>query len=79
MRWPLLRRRIACRLIAAVGSRVHPAGRERSCWRRSPRPPRVFGIGLNYLEHAAESNMKVQAVPTVFIKLSSSVVGPESM
>ncbi|GAC1421777.1 MAG: hypothetical protein NVSMB62_17060 [Acidobacteriaceae bacterium] len=31
---------------------------------------------MNYLEHAAESNMKVQAVPTVFIKLSSSVVGP---
>lgn len=40
------------------------------------RPPRIFGVGLNYLEHAAESNMKVQAVPTVFIKLSSSVVGP---
>ena len=40
-----------------------------------PRPPRIFGIGLNYLEHAAESNMKVQAVPTVFMKLSSSVVG----
>jgi 2-keto-4-pentenoate hydratase/2-oxohepta-3-ene-1,7-dioic acid hydratase in catechol pathway len=40
-----------------------------------PRPPRIFGIGLNYLEHAAESKMKVQAVPTVFMKLSSSVVG----
>jgi 2-keto-4-pentenoate hydratase/2-oxohepta-3-ene-1,7-dioic acid hydratase in catechol pathway len=41
-----------------------------------PSPPRIFGIGLNYLEHANESNMKVQAVPTVFLKLSSSVVGP---
>jgi 2-keto-4-pentenoate hydratase/2-oxohepta-3-ene-1,7-dioic acid hydratase in catechol pathway len=40
-----------------------------------PRPPRVFGIGLNYEEHAAESKMKVQEVPTVFLKLSS-VVGP---
>ena len=39
------------------------------------RPPRVFGIGLNYKEHAAESKMKTQAVPTVFLKLSSSVVG----
>jgi 2-keto-4-pentenoate hydratase/2-oxohepta-3-ene-1,7-dioic acid hydratase in catechol pathway len=38
-------------------------------------PPRIFGIGLNYLEHAAESNMKVQAVPTVFLKLASSIVG----
>jgi 2-keto-4-pentenoate hydratase/2-oxohepta-3-ene-1,7-dioic acid hydratase in catechol pathway len=40
-------------------------------------PPRVFGIGLNYLEHAAESNMKVQAVPTVFLKLPSSIIGPD--
>jgi 2-keto-4-pentenoate hydratase/2-oxohepta-3-ene-1,7-dioic acid hydratase in catechol pathway len=41
-----------------------------------PRPPRVFGIGLNYQSHAAESKMAVQKVPTVFMKLSSSVVGP---
>jgi 2-keto-4-pentenoate hydratase/2-oxohepta-3-ene-1,7-dioic acid hydratase in catechol pathway len=40
-----------------------------------PKPPRIFGIGLNYREHAAESKMKVQAVPTVFLKLTSSVVG----
>jgi len=42
-----------------------------------PRPPRIFAIGLNYQKHAAESNMQVQKVPTVFLKLSSSVVGPE--
>ncbi len=41
-------------------------------------PPRIFGIGLNYREHAAESKMAVQSVPTVFLKLSSSVVGPEA-
>ncbi len=40
------------------------------------KPPRIFGIGLNYREHAVESQMKVQAVPTVFLKLTSSVVGP---
>ncbi|MGI4827252.1 MAG: fumarylacetoacetate hydrolase family protein [Janthinobacterium lividum] len=40
------------------------------------RPPRIFGIGLNYREHAAESKMAVQSVPTVFLKLSSSIVGP---
>jgi len=40
-----------------------------------PRPPRIFGIGLNYQSHAAESKMAVQKVPTVFMKLSSSVVG----
>ena len=39
------------------------------------RPPRIFGIGLNYQSHAAESKMAVQKVPTVFMKLSSSVVG----
>ncbi|HTD95377.1 MAG TPA: fumarylacetoacetate hydrolase family protein [Edaphobacter sp.] len=41
------------------------------------RPPRIFAIGLNYHKHAAESNMQVQQVPTVFMKLSSSVVGPD--
>jgi 2-keto-4-pentenoate hydratase/2-oxohepta-3-ene-1,7-dioic acid hydratase in catechol pathway len=40
-----------------------------------PRPPRVFGIGLNYLRHAIESNMAVPNFPVVFIKLSSSVIG----
>ncbi len=41
-------------------------------------PPRIFGIGLNYREHAAESKMAVQAVPTVFLKLASSIVGPDA-
>jgi 2-keto-4-pentenoate hydratase/2-oxohepta-3-ene-1,7-dioic acid hydratase in catechol pathway len=40
-------------------------------------PPRIFGIGLNYASHAAESKMAVQKVPTVFMKLTSSVVGPD--
>ena len=39
-------------------------------------PLRIFCIGLNYASHAAESQMKTQDVPTVFMKLSSSVVGP---
>ena len=39
-------------------------------------PPHIFGIGLNYKEHAAESKMAVQAVPTVFLKLPSSICGP---
>ncbi len=41
-------------------------------------PPRIFGIGLNYREHAAESKMAVQSVPTVFMKLPSSIVGPDA-
>ena len=41
-----------------------------------PAPPRIFGIGVNYAEHAAESKTEVQKVPTVFIVLSYAVVGP---
>jgi 2-keto-4-pentenoate hydratase/2-oxohepta-3-ene-1,7-dioic acid hydratase in catechol pathway len=41
-------------------------------------PPRIFGIGLNYREHAAESKMAVQIVPTVFLKLASSLCGPDA-
>lgn len=40
-------------------------------------PQDVFAIGLNYCEHAEESNMKLPTAPVVFIKASSSVVGPE--
>ena len=42
------------------------------------KPSRIFGIGLNYREHAAESKMVVQSVPTVFLKLASSITGPDS-
>ena len=42
------------------------------------KPPRIFGIGLNYADHAAESKMAVQAVPTVFLKLQSSITGPDT-
>ena len=39
-------------------------------------PPRIFCIGLNYRDHAVESNMQIPAVPTVFMKLASAIVGP---
>jgi 2-keto-4-pentenoate hydratase/2-oxohepta-3-ene-1,7-dioic acid hydratase in catechol pathway len=42
------------------------------------RPPRIFCVGLNYQDHAAESKMVVQAVPTIFMKLPSAITGPES-
>ena len=41
-----------------------------------PNPPRIFGIGVNYAEHAKESGTETQKVPTVFIVLSSAVIGP---
>src|SRR3984957_8458217 len=43
-----------------------------------PAPPRIFGIGVNYAEHSAESGTPMQKVPTVFIVLSSAVVGPDA-
>jgi 2-keto-4-pentenoate hydratase/2-oxohepta-3-ene-1,7-dioic acid hydratase in catechol pathway len=42
------------------------------------RPPRIFCVGLNYQDHAKESKMAVQAVPTIFMKLVSSITGPDS-
>jgi 2,4-didehydro-3-deoxy-L-rhamnonate hydrolase len=43
----------------------------------SPRPRQVFGIGLNYADHAAESGLPLPEVPVVFTKFSSSVAGPD--
>lgn len=41
-----------------------------------PRPPRIFCVGLNYRDHAVESKMEIPKVPTIFLKLSSAVIGP---
>jgi 2,4-diketo-3-deoxy-L-fuconate hydrolase len=42
----------------------------------TPRPPQVFGIGLNYSDHAAESGFSLPSEPVVFTKYPSSVTGP---
>jgi 2-keto-4-pentenoate hydratase/2-oxohepta-3-ene-1,7-dioic acid hydratase in catechol pathway len=39
-------------------------------------PPRVFAIGLNYREHAAESGFTLPDYPVVFFKMSTAIVGP---
>ena len=41
-----------------------------------PRPPKIICIGLNYRDHAIESNMPIPETPTVFAKFSTSVIGP---
>ena len=41
-----------------------------------PNPPRIFAIGLNYRDHARESNMALPKYPVVFFKLSPSIIGP---
>ncbi len=40
------------------------------------RPPKILAIGINYREHAAESNNEVPDEPVVFAKFPSSVIGP---
>jgi len=41
-----------------------------------PKPPKVICVGLNYRDHAIESNMEIPKVPTIFSKFSNCVVGP---
>jgi 2-keto-4-pentenoate hydratase/2-oxohepta-3-ene-1,7-dioic acid hydratase in catechol pathway len=41
-----------------------------------PRPPKIICIGLNYRDHAIESNMPIPQTPTVFAKFPTAVIGP---
>lgn len=43
-----------------------------------PRPPQVFAIGVNYRDHAAESDIAVPEHPVVFTKFVSSLTGPRA-
>lgn len=42
------------------------------------RPPKFFGIGLNYLDHIEETKQKRPLTPTVFNKQSTCVIGPDA-
>jgi 2-keto-4-pentenoate hydratase/2-oxohepta-3-ene-1,7-dioic acid hydratase in catechol pathway len=42
----------------------------------SPRPRQVFGIGLNYREHAAETGQEVPRIPATFTKFPTCITGP---
>ena len=41
-------------------------------------PRKLIGIGLNYRSHAEESELDIPAVPVIFAKFSSSLIGPGS-
>jgi acylpyruvate hydrolase len=41
-----------------------------------PRPRAIFGIGLNYADHAAETGQDLPEYPIVFMKLPSSSASP---
>lgn len=40
-----------------------------------PRPPKIICIGLNYRDHAAESNLPIPETPTMFAKFPTAVTG----
>lgn len=41
-----------------------------------PRPPKVFGIGINYRSHAAESGVEPPPAPLTFTKFPTCLAGP---
>src|ERR1035441_1347784 len=43
-----------------------------------PRPPKIICIGLNYRDHAAETNLPIPETPTVFAKFQTAVTGHRS-
>ena len=43
-----------------------------------PAPRQIVAIGLNYREHAIESNLAIPEHPVVFTKFQSSLTGPDA-
>lgn len=41
-----------------------------------PRPAKVFGVGLNYRDHAAEAGLEVPKAPLIFTKFPTCLTGP---
>lgn len=44
-----------------------------------PAPRQLIAIGLNYREHAMESNLAIPEHPVVFAKFQSSITGPDAI
>jgi 2-keto-4-pentenoate hydratase/2-oxohepta-3-ene-1,7-dioic acid hydratase in catechol pathway len=42
----------------------------------SPRPRQIFAVGLNYVDHAAESGLSLPEQPMIFTKFASCLAGP---
>jgi 2-keto-4-pentenoate hydratase/2-oxohepta-3-ene-1,7-dioic acid hydratase in catechol pathway len=40
-------------------------------------PSKIIALGRNYIEHAKEHNVEVPAIPGIFLKPPSSVIGPD--
>lgn len=40
------------------------------------KPEKILCVGLNYRDHAIESNMAIPEVPTIFSKFANCIIGP---
>ncbi len=67
-------RRVAAKAFA-TGVDVLPLDRVRLL-APLPRPGKIFGIGLNYRDHAEETGNPIPEVPMVFSKAVTAVIGP---
>lgn len=43
-----------------------------------PRPSKIFGVGLNYRDHAEEAGLPVPEVPLIFTKFPNCICGPRA-
>lgn len=41
-----------------------------------PKPRKLICVGLNYRDHAAETNSPIPDVPTIFNKFATAIIGP---
>jgi len=72
---PAARARIGTWVLKPPASEVSPLASVRLL-APIPRPPKIICVGLNYRDHAIESNMEIPKVPTIFSKYATSVIGP---
>ncbi len=43
-----------------------------------PRPWKVFGVGMNYREHAKEAGLEIPGAPVIFTKFPNCICGPRA-
>lgn len=60
------------------GSHAQPLDDEAELGPCVPRPRSVFGIGLNYRDHAREAGLEIPTQPLVFTKFPSCLSGPRA-
>ena len=62
------------RIISDAGLR--PVSKDTRLGSPVSRPSKIICIGLNYSDHAKESNMQLPTEPVVFFKATTAMVGP---